>query len=141
MKNLILTLSIFCCTFVLAQKNENYVEIGYSSICCGTPSTDPVMNYVNQFQKKNKTKSFEILQQPGLGREGEFNLYISTSQLSKTQKTSFIKGLQSAISSQNTERKENSDGTVNFQETKMVTKGDLAKIKNLIIYKNNFKLK
>lgn len=141
MKNLILTLSIFCCTFVLAQKNENYVEIGYSSICCGTPSTDPVMNYVNQFHKKYKTKPFEILQQPGLGREGEFNLYISTSQLSKTQKTSFIKGLQSAISSQNTERKENSDGTVNFQETKMVTKGDLAKIKNLIIYKNNFKLK
>lgn len=140
MKNLILTLSIFCCTFVFAQKNDNYVEIGYASICCGTPSTDPVMNYVSQFQKKNKTKSFEILKQPGLGREGEFNLYISTSQLSQTQKTNFIKGLQSAISSQNTKRKENSDGMVNFQETKMVTKGDLAKIKNLIIYKNNLNL-
>jgi len=141
MKNLILTLSIFCCTFVFAQKNENYIEIGYSSICCGTPSTDPVINYINQFQKKNKTKPFEILQHQGLGREGEFNLYISTSQLSQSQKTNFVKGLQSAISSQNIKRKENSDGTVNFQETQTVTKGDLAKIKNLIIYKNNSKLK
>ena len=141
MKNLILTLSIFCCTFVFAQKNENYIEIGYSSICCGTPSTDPVINYINQFQKKYKTKPFEILQQQGLGREGEFNLYISTSQLSQSQKTNFVKGLQSAISSQNIKRKENSDGTVNFQETKTVTKKDLAKIKNLIIYKNNSKLK
>ena len=141
MKNLILTLSIFCSTFVFAQKNENYIEIGYSSICCGTPSTDPVINYINQFQKKYKTKPFEILQQQGLGREGEFNLYISTSQLSQSQKTNFVKGLQSAISSQNIKRKENSDGTVNFQETKTVTKKDLAKIKNLIIYKNNSKLK
>ena len=141
MKNLILTLSIFCCTFVFAQKNENYIEIGYSSICCGTPSTDPVINYINQFQKKYKTKPFEILQQQGLGREGEFNLYISTSQLSQSQKSNFVKGLQSAISSQNIKRKENSDGTVNFQETQTVTKKDLAKIKNLIIYKNNSKLK
>lgn len=141
MKNLILTLSIFCSTFVFAQKNENYIEIGYSSICCGTPSTDPVINYINQFQKKYKTKPFEILQQQGLGREGEFNLYISTSQLSQSQKTNFVKGLQSAISSQNIKRKENSDGTVNFQETKTVAKKDLAKIKNLIIYKNNSKLK
>jgi len=141
MKNLILTLSIFCSTFVFAQKNENYIEIGYSSICCGTPSTDPVINYINQFQKKYKTKPFEILQQQGLGREGEFNLYISTSQLSQSQKTNFVKGLQSAISSQNIKRKENSDGTVNFQETQTVTKKDLAKIKNLIIYKNNSKLK
>ena len=141
MKNLILTLSIFCCTFVFAQKNENYIEIGYSSICCGTPSTDPVINYINQFQKKYKTKPIEILQQQGLGREGEFNLYISTSQLPQSQKTNFVKGLQSAISSQNIKRKENSDGTVNFQETQTVTKKDLAKIKNLIIYKNNSKLK
>ncbi|MCU7616984.1 hypothetical protein NZ698_07225 [Chryseobacterium sp. PBS4-4] len=135
MKNLIFIFSIFCCTFVSAQKNQNYIEIGYSSICCGTPSTDPVMNYVNQFQKKNKTKNFEILRQSGLGREGEFNLYIGTDQLSKTQKVNFKKGLQSAITAQNTKRNQNSDGIVNFEGTKMVTKADLSKIKNLIIYK------
>jgi hypothetical protein len=135
MKNLIITFSIFCSTFVFAQKNQNYIEIGYSSICCGTPSTDSVMNYVNQFQKKNKTKTFEILRQPGLGREGEFNLYIATDHLSKTKKAKFIIGLQSAISSQNNKRNQNSDGIVNFEGTKMVTKADLIKIKNLTIYK------
>ncbi|WP_228453659.1 hypothetical protein [Chryseobacterium aquaeductus] len=113
------------------------MQISYSSICCGTPSTDPVMNYLSQFQKKNKTKSFEILQQSGLGREGEFNLYVGYDQLSKTQKTSFIKGLQTAINSQNTKRNQSSDGLVNFTSSKIVTKADLASIKNLTLYKNN----
>ncbi len=140
MKNLIITFSIFCSAFVFAQKSNNYIEISYSSICCGTPSTNPVMTYINEFQKKNKTKALEVLQQPGLGREGEFNLYISTDQLSKIQKTRFLKGLQSAISSQNDKRNQSSDGIVNFDGSKMVTKADLTKIKNLIIYKNNFKL-
>ncbi len=140
MKNLILTFSIICSTFVFAQKNQNYVEVSYGSICCGTPSTNPVMGYISDFQKKNKTKTFEILRQSGLGREGEFNLYISTDHLSKTQKNSFLKGLQSAISSQNTRRNQNSDGIVNFEKSKIVTKADLAKIENLIIYKNNLKL-
>jgi len=135
MKNLIITFSIFCCTFAFAQKGQNYIEISYSSICCGTPSTNPVMTYVKQFQMKNKTKAFEIFRQSGLGREGEFNLYIGTDQLSNTKKTKFITGLQSAISSQNTKRNESSDGYVNFEDSKMVTKEDLAKIKNLIIYK------
>ena len=140
MKNLILTLSIFCCTFVFAQKSQNYIEISYSSICCGTPSTSPIITYINEFQKKNKIKNVEILQQQGLGREGEFNLYISTDQFSKIQKTNFLKGLQSAISSQNHRRNQNSDGIVNFDRSKTVTKADLTKIKNLIIYKNNLKL-
>ena len=139
MKKLIILFSIFSSAFIFAQKNQSYVEIGYSSMCCGTPSTAPVMNFVSQFQKKNKTKAFEILKQPGLGREGEFNLYISTDQLSKSQKANFIKGLQSAISSQNTKRNQSSDGFVNFETTTLVTKADLNKIKNLVIYKNNLK--
>lgn len=135
MKNLIVTLSIFCSTFIFAQKNQNYVQISYSSICCGTPSTAPVMNYLSQFQKKNKTNALEVLQQSGLGREGEFNLYIGFDKLSKTQKTKLINGLNTAISVQNNKRNQNSDGIVHFEPNKTIAKTDLALIKNLTIYK------
>ena len=135
MKQLILVFFIFSSIFFFAQKNQNYLQIGYASICCGTPSTIPVTNYVKQYQKKNKTKAFEILQQQGMGMEGEFNLYISTDQLAKSQKTNFIKGLHSAIAAQNTRRNQNSDGIVNFEASQVVKKADLLKIKNLIIYK------
>ncbi|MBW7674858.1 hypothetical protein [Chryseobacterium chendengshani] len=135
MKKIIITATLFTFGVFFSQKNQNYLEISYSSICCGTPSTDPVINYLSQFQKKNKTKAFEILKQPGLGREGEFNLYIGIDKLSKTQKTNFMKGLKSAISSQNTKRNENSDGIVYFESSKTVTKSDLVSIKNLTVYK------
>lgn len=135
MKKILLIFSIFSFTFFFSQKNENYIQISYGSICCGTPSTDPVMDYLNQFQKKNKTQPFEIYRQSGLGREGEFNLYIGIDKLSKTQKSNFIKGLKAAVDSQNNSRRENSDGMVSFDETITVTKSDLNKARNLTIYK------
>lgn len=134
MKKLALLLSILCFTFFFSQKNQNYLQVGYASICCGTPSEDPVINYISQFQKKNKTKSFEIYRESGLGREGEFNLYIGIDALKKSKKSKFISGLKAAISSQNEKRKSNS-GNVNFDETQIVTKSDLANSRNLTIYK------
>lgn len=58
MKKTAILLGIFCFTFFFSQKNQSYLQIGYASICCGTPSPDPVINYVSQFQKKNKIKPF-----------------------------------------------------------------------------------
>ncbi|KMQ68868.1 hypothetical protein ACM39_06175 [Chryseobacterium sp. FH2] len=135
MKKILLTFSIFCFALSFAQKGQSYLQIGYGSICCGTPSTDPVMNYINQFQKKNKIKSIEVLKQSGMGREGEFNLYICIDNLSKTQQPKFIKGLQTAVLDQNSKRKQNSDGIVNFEEVTMISKADLANSRNLTIYK------
>ncbi|WP_449397717.1 hypothetical protein [Chryseobacterium wanjuense] len=122
MKKILFTLGLFLSTFFFAQKSENYLQIGYASICCGTPSDKPVMDFVSQFQKKNKIKELEVYKQSGLGREGEYNLYIGIDKLSKTQKTSFIKGLKKAIDAQNSARKENRDGIVNFNETELVKK-------------------
>jgi len=135
MKKLLLILGIFSFTFFLSQKNENYLPISYGSICCGTPSTEPVMNYLAQFQKKNKLKIFEVFKQSGLGREGEFRLYIGIDHLSKTKKANFVKGLRSAIEFQNKARMENRDGSVSFDD-QMVRKANLLSMKNLTIYKN-----
>ncbi|MEY8760342.1 hypothetical protein [Chryseobacterium tongliaoense] len=135
MKKAVVIFSIFCSTFFFSQKNQSYLQIGYASICCGTPSADPVLNYVKKFQKKNKIRAFEIYEQRGLGREGEFNLYIGIDKLSKVQKSNFIKGLQAAIRSQNGQRNQSRDGIVNFEEATIITKEDLSKARNLTLYK------
>ncbi|MBT2622365.1 MULTISPECIES: hypothetical protein [Chryseobacterium] len=135
MKKTAILLSIFCFTFFFSQKNQNYLQVGYASICCGTPSEQPVINYISQFQKKNKTKPFEIYRQSGLGREGEFNLYIGIDALSKTKKSNFISGLKTAVSLQNMKKNKSSEGNVNFDETQILTKADLANSRNLTIYK------
>ncbi|WP_426278521.1 hypothetical protein ACN9MN_04165 [Chryseobacterium sp. S-02] len=136
MKKIIVTLGLFSAVLFSAQKSENYLQIGYASICCGTPSNKPVMDYINQFQKKSKIKNLEMYRQSGLGREGEYNLYIGIDGLSKTQKTSFIKGLKAAIDAQNNARNKESNGIVNFNESEMVKKSDLSNARNLTLINN-----
>jgi len=133
MKKILLTIGLFSTVLFFAQKNENYLVVGYHSICCGTPSDQPVMNFINQFQKKNKVKNFEVYRQSGLGREGEFNLYIGTDKFSKTQKTQFVNGLKAAIDAQNRMKKPNRDGNVSFDETEMIKKTELLNGRNITL--------
>ncbi len=135
MKKLIVAIALFSSTFFFAQKSENYLQIGYSSVCCGMPSDKPVMDYLNRFQKKNRIKALEVYRQSGLGREGEYNLYVGTDRLSRTQKAKFITGLKSTINAQNNSRKKNSDGMVNFDQAETLKKADLANARNLTVYK------
>ncbi|MDR2236149.1 MAG: hypothetical protein LBE92_08495 [Chryseobacterium sp.] len=135
MKKLLIISSLLFFAFFSAQKNLSYIEIGYSSICCGPPSTDPVLNYLKEFARKNQSKSFEVLTQRGLGREGEFNLYVGIDGLGKKQKRLLMKGLSSIITAQNNKRDEGRDGFVNFDKAITVNKDDLINRKNLIIYK------
>lgn len=122
MKKIVLIIGLFTSAVFFAQKSENYLQVGYHSICCGTPSSKPVMDFINQFQKKNKIKNFEVYRQSGLGREGEFNIYIGTDTFSRTQKTKFVEGLKAAINTQNQMKKPNRDGNVSFDETTTVKK-------------------
>ncbi|MDO3424376.1 hypothetical protein QWT87_05695 [Chryseobacterium sp. APV1] len=133
MKKIVLIIGLFTSAVFFAQKSENYLQVGYHSICCGTPSDKPVMNFINQFQKKNKIKNFEVYKQSGLGREGEFNIYIGTDTFSRTQKTKFVEGLKAAINTQNQMKRPNRDGNVSFDETLMVKKADLSNARNLTL--------
>lgn len=135
MKKIILTASLFCFTFFYSQKNQNYLEIGYGSTCCGPPSDKPVINYLKDFKTKNRIKNLEILVQSGLGREGEFNLYVGTDYLTRNQKKRLIRGLMATVSNQNNSRKKDSDGTVFFTPTSIIPQADLKNAKNLTIYK------
>lgn len=133
MKKIFLIFGIFGSTFFFAQKSKNFHQIAYNSICCGTPSLDPVIKYIENFQ--GKKKSIEVYRQLGLGREGEFKLYIGTDCLSKSKKTKFLAGLESTINMQNNSRNKNSDGIIVFRSTDTITKENLKKLDNLTIYK------
>jgi len=131
MKKILLTIAVFACTLFFAQKSENYLSVGYASVCCGPPSDKPVRDFLSRFKSKNKLKNLEIYKQTGLGREGEYNLYIGTDFLSRTQKAGLIKGLKGAVETQNRARTKDSDGMVNFNEEKVVKKTDLSRARNL----------
>lgn len=81
----------------------------------------------------------EILIQSGLGREGEFNLYVGTDKLSAKQKKQLIQNLSAVTALQNGKRKGNSSGFVNFDPTVTVSQPDLMNARNLTIYKNKEK--
>lgn len=135
MKKILLTIGLFSTVLFFAQKNENYFVVGYHSICCGTPSDKQVMDFINTFRTKNKIKNFEVYRQNGLGREGEFKLYIGTDTFSKTQKTQFVNGLKAVIEAQNRMKKPNRDGDVSFNETEIIKKVDLSNARNLTLIK------
>lgn len=135
MKKGIAALAVFCSIFFYSQKNQKYLEISYASICCGPPSEKPVISFLKEFKKKNQIKSLEVLQQRGLGREGEFSLYVGTDYLSPNQKSRLIRGLMATVSNQNNKRAQDTSGMVNFDSTMMVYQSDLMNAKNLTIYK------
>lgn len=133
MKKILILSFLFYITLIFSQKNENYYKVSFSSICCGTPSQKPVSDFINSFQKKNKLKQLEVISKHGLGKEGEFAIYIGIDRLSKKQKLSFINGLNKVTQNQNKVRNENHDGFVNFDSKEIVKKEDLKKINQIII--------
>lgn len=135
MKKIFLIIGIFTCTFFFAQKSETFLYLDYNSMCCGTPSTNPVMTYIETFQSKNKRKPIEVYRQSGLGREGEFKLFIGIDELSKSKRQQFIKGLTETVTLQNNKRNRSSDGSVFFTPTNSLSKENLNKLNNLTIYK------
>lgn len=135
MKKVLLAVALFCSAFFFSQKNQNYLKIGYTSVCCGTASEKPVISYLKEFERKNQIRSLEILIQKGLGRESEFELYVGTDFMTINQKKRLIRGLTASVSNQNNNKKSENIGNINFDSTDIVHQEDLVNIKNLTIYK------
>ncbi|MBE4948346.1 hypothetical protein [Chryseobacterium culicis] len=135
MKKLIVTSALFAFAFFYSQKNQNYLQISYGSVCCGPASDKPVMSFLKEFKNKSQIKSMEILMQKGRGREGEYTLYVGTDFLTKNQKKRLIRGLTATVSNQNNSKKSQNVGNVFFDSTAVVTQSELSDVKNLTIYK------
>lgn len=127
LKFIFLTLAFIpCLTF--SQTNKNYIAISYSSICCGTPSEKPVMDFVKKTEKKLKLKPFEIFIENGLGKEGEHIFYIATDNLNANQLKSFWNDLKLTASNQNKLSSKNEKGSVNVED-KLISNATLKSIK------------
>ena len=135
MKKVLSAGALFCFTLFFSQKNQNYLKISYASVCCGPASEKPVISYLKEFKRKNQIRSLEILMQKGLGKEGEFNIYVGTDFLSINQRSRLIRGLNAAVSNQNNGRKQESNGMVHFDSADIAHQQDLVNAKNLTIYK------
>ena len=112
-----------------AQKNEKYVRIDLSSICCGPPSDQPLINYLEEFRQKNKLKDFEIWLETGLGDEGEYALYIGVDRLNPKKENTFISGIKSIVNDFESSRNINQDGNIRFHDD-LVKKDELIKKQN-----------
>ena len=128
MRKLISIFFIFLFSLAFAQKNENYIRIDFSSICCGPPSEKPLVDFIENFRQENKLKDFEIWQETGLGYEGEYALYIGIDQFKckKKKKEKFITGMKTLINTFTEKRNNNQDGHINFRE-ELVKKEELIK--------------
>lgn len=93
-----------------------YASIYYGSICCGAPSSDMVLEFTKTYFASKKLTLPKIYKQSGLGREGEYRLYISLDTLKPKYKEDFFAQLQKTIEKQNSKRNPNADGIVNFAE-------------------------
>lgn len=112
-----------------AQKNEKFVRIDFSSICCGPPSDQPLINYLEEFRQKNKLKDFEIWLETGLGDEGEYALYIGVDRLNPKKENTFISGIKSIVNDFESSRNINQDGNIRFHDD-LVKKDELIKKQN-----------
>lgn len=135
MRKVLLAAALFCSTFFFSQKNQNYLKIGYASVCCGTASDKPVTSYLKEFKRKNQIRSLEILMQSGLGREGEYAIYVGTDFLTPNQKKRLVRGLTAVISNQNNNKQRPNAGNVNFDPADIAHQEDLVHANNLTIYK------
>lgn len=90
----------------------------YTSICCGPPSEVPVLTYIRDFSKSNKMIKPFVYKKTGLGKEGEFNLYITLNEFTSSNLKTFLSGLQKTVAAQNSAR-DSSSGYVKLYDNQL----------------------
>ena len=64
--------------------------VSFGSQCCGVPSETPLKNCIASFKKKYKIKKIKAIHIGPLGREGEYDIVFSLTELNKKQKKDLI---------------------------------------------------
>jgi hypothetical protein len=90
---------------------EYPIGISFNSACCGTPSQEPICDYISNFLRQNKIKNINILYQPcRFCEEGEYWLYFPLNDVSELQKKGFIIEMTNIV--KNIRPKSENEGTV-----------------------------
>lgn len=80
-----------------AQKPEKTTYpliVSFQSECCGVPSDSAVKKFISSFKKQYKIKTIAASRIGPMGREGEYYLAFSLTELSRKQKNNFISGIK-----------------------------------------------
>ncbi|MBK8521096.1 MAG: hypothetical protein IPL54_09485 [Chitinophagaceae bacterium] len=82
-------------TVTFAQKSTTYpVVVRFGSLCCGVPSSAPVIKLIKSYKKQYKIKQVAVDSIGPMGREGEYYLAFRLKEFSKAQQAKFIQQLQ-----------------------------------------------
>jgi len=70
------------------------VVLQFQSECCGVPDEAPLLQFTRTFKKENKIKKIKAFHIGPMGKEGEYYLAFTLSEMKKKQKASFIRKLK-----------------------------------------------
>jgi hypothetical protein len=99
MRKLLLFLAFILASAICRAKSNDStlyypVVVKFQSMCCGVPSDEPLQKMIHVFKRKYHVKSITAFQIGPLGREGEYILGFSLSELNKKRKQKFISKLK-----------------------------------------------
>lgn len=104
-----------------AQKTCTYpVVVSFNSMCCGVPSSSPVIKLIKIFKKQYKIKQVAVDSIGPLGREGEYYLAFRLKEFSKAQKIKFIQQLKKTAAGMKEQ------GFADVKENETINKADLS---------------
>ena len=105
----------------IAQQTDTYpVIVSFNSMCCGVPSSEPVMKLIKSFKKQYKIKQVAVDSIGPMGREGEYYLAFRLKELSKAQKIKFIQQLKKTAETMKEK------GAAEIRENETINKADLS---------------
>jgi len=95
---LAITLVIFSSSLFVSgqggQKMKYPIVIKFTSIGTGVPDKKPIIEFIKAFQKKNKIKNIKADTIGPMGKEGEYDLALPLTELTKKQKAAFIQQIK-----------------------------------------------
>lgn len=126
MKFKILTAAILFCTTqsLFAQEGTKTIYplvVSFHSQCCGVPSDSSVRIFIDSFKKENKVKKITAYEIGPLGREGEYDLAFTLSELTTKQAALFISTIKKV------EKFPTDRGTFTFDEGKEIDKNAIPR--------------
>lgn len=117
-----LLLSISQLLFAQTETKTIYpMVISFRSECCGVPSDSAIRKFVGSFKQKYKIKKITAYRIGPLGREGEYDLAFSLTELSKKQVALFISKIKS------TKKLKTDKGSFTFEEKKEIDTETISK--------------
>jgi len=104
-----------------ATKTIYPLVISFNSECCGVPTDSAIRKFVADFKQKNKIKKIIATRIGPLGREGEYELAFTLTELSKKQAASFTSNIKS------TKKLKTDKGSFTFEEKKEIDTETISK--------------